>query len=64
MVLFQNISPNPPNTLLQIAVKNSQQPVWYFSDKILLMVLFTEDGRMERGNFLEVRIRNKVEWII
>lgn len=53
MVLFQNMSPNPPNTLLQIAVKNNQQPVWYFSDKISLMVLFTEDGRMERGTFLE-----------
>ncbi|KAK9164585.1 hypothetical protein Syun_005487 [Stephania yunnanensis] len=53
MVLFQNISPGPPNSLLQVAVKNNQQPVWYFSDKISLLVLFTEDGRMERTNFLE-----------
>ncbi|KAK9129386.1 hypothetical protein Sjap_009873 [Stephania japonica] len=53
MVLFQNISPGLPNSLLQVAVKNNQQPVWYFSDKISLLVLFTEDGRMERTNFLE-----------
>lgn len=53
MVLFQNIAPGPPNTLLQVAVKNNQQPVWYFNDKISLHVLFTEDGRMERGTFLE-----------
>lgn len=54
MVLFQNVAPGPPNTLLQVAVKNSQQPVWYFNDKISLLVLFTEDGRMERTSFLEV----------
>lgn len=53
MVLFQNISPGPPSTLLQVAVKNNQQPVWYFNDKISLLVLFSEDGRMERGSFLE-----------
>ncbi|PPD97707.1 hypothetical protein GOBAR_DD05310 [Gossypium barbadense] len=53
MVLFQNTSTGPPNTLLQVAVKNSQQPVWYFNDKILLHVFFTEDGRMERTSFLE-----------
>ncbi|CAK9141915.1 unnamed protein product [Ilex paraguariensis] len=53
MILFQNISPGPPTTLLQVAVKNNQQPVWYFSDKISLLVLFTEDGRMERSTFLE-----------
>ncbi|XP_021754200.1 beta-adaptin-like protein C [Chenopodium quinoa] len=53
MVLFQNVAPGAPNTLLQVAVKNNQQPVWYFSDKISLHVLFTEDGRMERGTFLE-----------
>lgn len=54
MVLFQNVAPGPPNTLLQVAVKNTQQPVWYFNDKISLLVLFTEDGRMERTSFLEV----------
>ncbi|XP_010529610.1 PREDICTED: beta-adaptin-like protein C isoform X1 [Tarenaya hassleriana] len=53
MVLFQNMSGGPPSLLLQVAVKNNQQPVWYFNDKILLAALFTEDGRMERGNFLE-----------
>ncbi|KAL2238245.1 beta-adaptin-like protein B [Sesamum indicum] len=53
MVLFQNISPGPPSTLLQVAVKNSQQPVWYFNDKISLLVFFSEDGRMERSTFLE-----------
>ncbi|KAL8141626.1 hypothetical protein V2J09_014658 [Rumex salicifolius] len=53
MNLFQNIAPGPPNTLLQVAVKNNQQPVWYFSDKISLHVLFMEDGRMERTSFLE-----------
>ncbi|KAK9197798.1 hypothetical protein WN944_012981 [Citrus x changshan-huyou] len=53
MVLFQNMSAGPPSSLLQVAVKNNQQPVWYFNDKISLHVLFTEDGRMERGSFLE-----------
>ncbi|XP_010541134.1 PREDICTED: beta-adaptin-like protein C [Tarenaya hassleriana] len=53
MVLLQNMSAGPPSSLLQVAVKNNQQPVWYFNDKVLLHSLFTEDGRMERGNFLE-----------
>ncbi|XP_031124771.1 beta-adaptin-like protein B [Ipomoea triloba] len=53
MVLFQNLSPGPPNSLLQVAVKNNQQPVWYFNDKILFNVFFTEDGKMERSTFLE-----------
>ncbi|PSS09394.1 Beta-adaptin-like protein [Actinidia chinensis var. chinensis] len=53
MVLFQNIAPGSPSTLLQVAVKNNQQPVWYFQDKISLMVFFSEDGRMERSAFLE-----------
>lgn len=56
MVLFQNISPGPPSSLLQVAVKNNQQPVWYFNDKFSLSILFTEDGRMERATFLEVRV--------
>lgn len=56
MVLFQNMSAGPPSSLLQVAVKNNQQPVWYFNDKVLLHVFFSEDGRMERGNFLEVII--------
>ncbi|KAL2347939.1 hypothetical protein Fmac_001939 [Flemingia macrophylla] len=53
MVTFQNMSQGPPSSLLQVAVKNNQQPVWYFNDKILLHVFFTEDGRMERSSFLE-----------
>ncbi|KAK4486466.1 hypothetical protein RD792_009146 [Penstemon davidsonii] len=53
MVLFQNVSPGPPSTVLQIAVKNNQQPVWYFSDKISLLAFLSEDGRMERSTFLE-----------
>ncbi|KAI3468708.1 hypothetical protein Pfo_025371 [Paulownia fortunei] len=53
MVLSQNVSPGPPSTLLQVAVKNNQQPVWYFSDKISVPVFFTEDGRMDRSTFLE-----------
>ncbi|KAK6130021.1 hypothetical protein DH2020_036243 [Rehmannia glutinosa] len=53
MVLFQNVSPGPPSALLQVAVKNSQQPVWYFNDKIPLLAFFSEDGRMERTTFLE-----------
>ncbi|KAI4347757.1 hypothetical protein L6164_008540 [Bauhinia variegata] len=53
MVLFQNLSQGPPNSLMQVAVKNNQQPVWYFNDKISLHVLFTDDGRMERASFLE-----------
>ena len=56
MVLFQNMAPGPPNSLLQVAVKNNQQPVWYFSDNILLLVFFSEDGKMERTSFLEVSI--------
>uniref|UniRef100_C6JSG7 Beta-adaptin appendage C-terminal subdomain domain-containing protein n=1 Tax=Sorghum bicolor TaxID=4558 RepID=C6JSG7_SORBI len=38
---------------LQVAVKNNQQPVWYFNDKIPLHVFFGEDGKMERAGFLE-----------
>ncbi|CAG7862551.1 unnamed protein product [Brassica rapa] len=53
MVLLQNLSTGPPSSLLQVAVKNNQQPVWYFNDKIILHALFSEDGRMERGTFLE-----------
>ncbi|KAJ7562314.1 hypothetical protein O6H91_03G063900 [Diphasiastrum complanatum] len=53
MVLFQNVAPGPPSALLQVAVKNNQQPVWYFNDKIQLQALFVEDGRMERTTFLE-----------
>ncbi|KAL6536397.1 hypothetical protein OROGR_012969 [Orobanche gracilis] len=53
VVSFQNVSPGPPNTLLQVAVKNNQQPVWYFNDKMSLPLFFTEDGRMERTIFLE-----------
>ncbi|KAG4979333.1 hypothetical protein JHK85_033291 [Glycine max] len=53
MVMFQNMSQGPPSSLLQVAVKNNQQPVWYFNDKFSFHVLFTEDGRMERSAFLE-----------
>ncbi|CAH1415502.1 unnamed protein product [Lactuca virosa] len=53
MVLFQNMAPGSPTSLLQVAVKNNQQPVWYFNDRISLFVLFTEDGKMERDIFLE-----------
>ncbi|KAG9158521.1 hypothetical protein Leryth_016168 [Lithospermum erythrorhizon] len=53
MVTFQNIAPGPPNTVLQVAVKNNQQPVWYFSDKISVSVFLSEDGKMERSTFLE-----------
>ncbi|BAT91157.1 hypothetical protein LR48_Vigan08g194300 [Vigna angularis] len=53
MVLFQNMSQGPPSSLLQVAVKNNQQPVWYFNDKFSFHVLFTEDGKMERSTFLE-----------
>ncbi|CAN1253934.1 Beta-adaptin-like protein B [Linum perenne] len=53
MVMFQNVSTGPPSSLLQVAVKNNQQQVWYLSDKIVFHVFFNEDGRMERGSFLE-----------
>ncbi|KAG6606080.1 beta-adaptin-like protein C [Cucurbita moschata] len=53
MVVFQNLSQGPPSSLLQVAVKNNQQPVWYFNDKISMHIFFTDDGRMERANFLE-----------
>jgi len=56
MVVFQNMSQGPPSSLLQVAVKNNQQPVLYFSDKILMHIFFTEDGRMERASFLEVKM--------
>ncbi|KAJ6388007.1 hypothetical protein OIU77_026552 [Salix suchowensis] len=52
---FRICPAGPPSSLLQVAVKNNQQPVWYFNDKISLHVFFTEDGRMERGSFLEVK---------
>lgn len=55
MVFSQNVSPGAPNSLLQVAVKNNQQPVWYFSDKGSLHVFFGEDGKMERTSFLEVK---------
>ncbi|KAL0560080.1 hypothetical protein IC582_000474 [Cucumis melo] len=53
MVVFQNMSQGPPSSLLQVAVKNNQQPVLYFNDKIPMHIFFTEDGRMERASFLE-----------
>ncbi|CAN6879393.1 unnamed protein product [Brassica oleracea] len=53
MVLSQNMSDGPTNSLLQVAVKNNQPPVKYFTNKIVLHALFSEDGRMERGTFLE-----------
>ncbi|OIW11125.1 hypothetical protein TanjilG_22932 [Lupinus angustifolius] len=53
MVMFQNLSQGPPSSALQVAVKNNQQPVLYFNDKFSLHVFFSEDGRMERSNFLE-----------
>nr|GEU67850.1 beta-adaptin-like protein B [Tanacetum cinerariifolium] len=51
--MFQNFARGPPNSLLQVTIKNNQQPVWYFTDKISMLVLFKEDGKMERGTFLE-----------
>lgn len=56
MVVFQNMSQGPPSSLLQVAVKNNQQPVLYFNDKIPMHIFFTEDGRMERASFLEVKM--------
>ncbi|BBN00025.1 AP-1 complex subunit beta-1 [Marchantia polymorpha subsp. ruderalis] len=53
MVLFQNVAPGPPRSVLQVAVKNNQQPVWYFEGKVQLQALFLEDGQMERSTFLE-----------
>ncbi|KAE9612860.1 hypothetical protein Lal_00027368 [Lupinus albus] len=53
MVMFQNTSQGPPSSVLQVAVKNNQQPVLYFNDKFSLHVFFSEDGRMERSSFLE-----------
>ncbi|PWA35815.1 adaptin family protein [Artemisia annua] len=53
IVMFQNIARGPPNSLLQVAIKNNQQPVWYFTDKVSMLVLFKEDGKMEHGTFLE-----------
>ena len=56
LIPFQNVSAPPPSPLLQVAVKNGQQPVWYFNDAMPLQAFFTEEGQMERGAFLEVRL--------
>ncbi|KAJ6702984.1 ADAPTOR COMPLEX SUBUNIT BETA FAMILY MEMBER [Salix viminalis] len=64
---FRICPAGPPSSLLQVAVKNNQQPVWYFNDKISLHVFFTEDGRMERGSFLEIwnlTATGIVKWIV
>ncbi|CAM8946769.1 unnamed protein product [Rhodiola kirilowii] len=53
MVLLKNMSTGSPSTVLQVAIKNNQQPVWYLTDKISLHVVFSDDGKMERGKFLE-----------
>lgn len=53
LALFQNVAPPPLSSVLQIAVKNNQQPVWYFNDRLPLPSLFTEDGKMDRSLFLE-----------
>lgn len=53
MLPYQNISQGPPSTLLQVAVKNNQQPVMYFNARISLHVFFSEDGKMERTSFLD-----------
>lgn len=55
LAAFQNVAPPPPSSVLQVAVKNNQQPVWYFVDKVPAHAFFLEDGRMEKGVFLEVR---------
>lgn len=57
LTLFQNLPApgTPPSSQLQVALKNNQQPVWYFVDKIALPAFLTEEGRMERSAFLEVR---------
>nr|GFB49983.1 beta-adaptin-like protein B [Tanacetum cinerariifolium] len=53
MVMFQNIARGPPNSLLHVAIKNNQQPVWYFTDDVSMLVLFmVEDVKMECGTFL------------
>ena len=56
MVMFQNIARGPPNSLLKVAIKNNQQPFWYFTDKVSMLGLFKEDGKMECGTYLEVTI--------
>eukprot|EP00850_Spirogloea_muscicola_P016030 SM000127S26646 [mRNA] locus=s127:194449:199597:+ [translate_table: standard] len=53
LALFQNLSPPPPTSVLQVAIKNNQQPVWYFTDSVPLHVFFSEEGRVERAAFLE-----------
>ncbi|GAQ78829.1 adapitin protein [Klebsormidium nitens] len=55
MIPLQNLPPpgTPLAATLQVAVKNNQQPVWYFADKLPLQAVFLEDGRIERGQFLE-----------
>eukprot|EP00897_Mesotaenium_endlicherianum_P006044 jgi/Mesen1/5468/ME000273S04692 len=53
LALFQNLSPPPPTAGLQVALKNNQQPVWYFTDSVPLQALLVEDGKMERSTFLE-----------
>eukprot|EP00271_Cylindrocystis_brebissonii_P008738 TRINITY_DN23223_c0_g1_i1.p1 TRINITY_DN23223_c0_g1~~TRINITY_DN23223_c0_g1_i1.p1 ORF type:complete len:946 (-),score=253.65 TRINITY_DN23223_c0_g1_i1:1026-3863(-) len=53
LTLFQNMSQPPASSTLQVALKNNQQPVWYFVDKMPLQAFFIEDGKMEKQVFLE-----------
>ncbi|PWA54424.1 hypothetical protein CTI12_AA435950 [Artemisia annua] len=47
IVMLQNIARGPPNSLLQVAIKNNQQPVWYFTDKVSCLYC---SKKMEKWN--------------
>ncbi|KAL3140598.1 hypothetical protein ABBQ32_005169 [Trebouxia sp. C0010 RCD-2024] len=54
--LVQNpalVSPTAASSLLQVAIRNNQQGVFYFNDQIPLTALMQEDGRIEPAAFVQ-----------
>jgi hypothetical protein len=49
------VSPGAVIVTLQMAIKNRQQPVWYFADNVPLPELFLPTGSLERDTYLQVR---------
>jgi len=46
-------APGAASTTLQIAIKNRQQPVWYFADAVPLPELLLPGGALERDTYLQ-----------
>ncbi|DBB17838.1 TPA: hypothetical protein ACH3X3_002858 [Trebouxia sp. C0006] len=54
--LVQNptlVSPTAASAVLQVAIRNTQQGVFYFTDQIPLTALMVEDGRIEPAAFVQ-----------